>query len=306
MSRSRSMSKSRSRSPVKRAASPSAEETTCPFLIRIFLTKGKHTPMLDFDDGKLPLRDEFQVYGWKNWTPTSLIQLLYPSFPPPYRSPFARFSFRHIYVDASQRGLYRSRDLVSFTGRDLLATVVPSDEHPKLDKDAMDMELDDIEAPSKRVGGRKVDEKTLDAYGFVTGDLLSVSLHVPEPKIGAGAGPGPGPRGNTAVTGAPVQSFGWADRDRPPHAGAAPATGGWGRGDPLPPQAARGGRGGFGRDEPAGGGSWRGGAPLRGGHSRRSRSPERETNGHRNGSRRSRSPDDRGARRESWASRRRD
>ena len=37
---------------------------TCPFLIRLFLTKGKHVPLLDFDDGKLPIRDEFQVYGW--------------------------------------------------------------------------------------------------------------------------------------------------------------------------------------------------------------------------------------------------
>lgn len=36
----------------------------CPFLIRVFVTKGKHTHISEFDKGNFPLRDEFSAYGW--------------------------------------------------------------------------------------------------------------------------------------------------------------------------------------------------------------------------------------------------
>jgi len=36
----------------------------CPFLIRVFVTKGKHTPLIDFDEGRFPVSSEFQVHGW--------------------------------------------------------------------------------------------------------------------------------------------------------------------------------------------------------------------------------------------------
>ena len=36
----------------------------CPFLIRLFITKNKHTPMQDFDEGRFPEQDEFHAYGW--------------------------------------------------------------------------------------------------------------------------------------------------------------------------------------------------------------------------------------------------
>ncbi|CAD6571774.1 MAG: hypothetical protein TREMPRED_000367 [Tremellales sp. Tagirdzhanova-0007] len=301
MSRSRSITKSRSRSPAKRRSSPEANDRadTCPFLIRLFVTKGRHVPLLEFDDGHFPVRDEFQVYGWKTSTPSSLIQLLFPSFPPPYRSPLARFSFRHIYVDASQRGLYRSRDLVSFTGRDLMTTMTKV---KTVETAAMDMELDDTDPLPRRGGGRKIDEKSLEDYGFITGDLLSVSLYIPEPKIPAGA-----PRIATAPAGAVpgsigpgVSSLGWGDRQtRERESERAPdRRGAWQRGEPLPPQDFRGGVAGR-ASEPAGGGSWRGGGPGMGIRGVGKRSPER------NGVRRSRSPEGR-IRRESWAKRRAD
>ncbi|WVR04663.1 hypothetical protein IAU60_001674 [Kwoniella sp. DSM 27419] len=347
-SRARSMSGSPSRSPVKRdrSLSPAKEsETVTPFLIRVFVTKGKHTPLVAFDEGNFPLRDEFQVYGWKSSSPTSLIRLMLPSFPPPYRSPLARYSFRHIYVDASSRGLYRSKDLVSFTGRDIFAQSSSASDAP------MDVDADEDMGTGTGENGnghgrsrsarKKVEEKSLDEYGFVTGDLLSVSLYVPEPKIpagqpagvgamaGAGAGGsgpgqglGAGAGGKRDRDGAGVggrQSFGWGERDRPapPHADGREepgVKGHWARGVPLPPQdfgaGARGGRGG----EPAGGGRWRGGAPapggfgIRGGAARAGgpapggrRSPEYESGG-RDG-RRSRSPVSRD-RRQSWSARR--
>jgi histone deacetylase complex subunit SAP18 len=183
---------------------------------------------------------------------------------------------------------------------------------------AMDMELDDDQphrdgrhGSGGAKGSGRIDEKSLDDYGFITGDLLSVSLFVPEPKAPLQRGSGPVPHGALAMggggpAGPGVQSFGWKEaqsngnvrngngighpdgpeRERP-----------WGRGGPLPPQEGvrggrggfghgpgdfgSGGRGGFGRDErerererdPAGGGNWRGGPiGIRGAGGRRPRS----------------------------------
>ncbi|WVF69766.1 hypothetical protein IAT40_004545 [Kwoniella sp. CBS 6097] len=288
-SRPRSISRSRSRSPVVsedvtrgRTASLEADQTvTSPFLIRVFVTKGKHTPLVEFDEGNFPLRDEFQLYGWKSSTPTSLIRMLLPSFPAPYRSPLARYAFRHIYVDASSRGLYRSKDLVSFSGRDIFPTSNSTSEGMDIDGG----ERSERNSSSNSKSRRPVEEKTLDEYDFVTGDLLSVSLYIPEPKIPTGAGAGAGGASTSASTssgalasgpggprignggafgardrqasgsGAHAQSFGWNDRTRD---GPGPAhgrgqnqiqnrdevKGHWGRGAPLPPQEIAGAGGG--------------------------------------------------------------
>ncbi|KAL7420026.1 hypothetical protein Q5752_004991 [Cryptotrichosporon argae] len=242
-SRTRSRSRSASRSPAYDGAD---DADACPFLVRLFITKNKHTPMSDFEDRKPPLKDEYQVYAWRHSTPSSLIRQLYPTFPAPYRSPLARFSFRHIYVDASPRGLYRHRDLLTFSGAELAAASTAG---------ALD-----------GAGPAKLDEKTLDAYGFVTGDLFSVALHVPEPQIrGAaaaraqahGQGQGQGPAGLAAR-----KPFGW-DRDRDARKDDAK----WGRGAPLPPQ---------GRREVGNGASWRGGAPRGGGRERSAEGRQRD------------------------------
>ena len=76
----------------------------------------------------------------------------------------------------------------------------------------MDMELDSTVDHTRK--GRKVDEKTLDEYGFITGDLLSVSIHVPEPKLHPG--PNRPPIGiNGSATGE-RGGFGWGDRSNGP------------------------------------------------------------------------------------------
>ncbi|WWC59506.1 uncharacterized protein I303_102062 [Kwoniella dejecticola CBS 10117] len=347
-SRSKSYSRSRSRSPVRRERSGTPqEEDLSPFLIRILVTKGKHVPLIEFDEGNIPHRDEFQVYGWKTSTPSSLIRSLISAFPPPYRSPLARYSFRHIYVDASARGLYRSKDLVSFTGRDLFNSSSTSSSSKNGDSNGdgdqaerqnkMDIDLEDIKddsAPAS-ASGRKINEKSLDEYGFITGDLLSVSLYIPEPKIPASARNRQGQDGPTSSGVNGIRSFGWDDQKASLGAGSgrhhpAGEDEHWHRGQPLPPQdfrgrggagelsirgggGGRGGRidrdrernGGFEGGEPSGGGNWRSGPPTglgRGGISGRGasrRSPDYESR--RNG--RSRSPDTR-ERRGSWASRR--
>ena len=223
--------------------------------------------------------EECGLMDRKSSTPTSLIALLYPTFPAPYRSPLARFAFRHVYVDASQRGLYRSKDLCSFSGRDLMNTIMPKSSEGRNGARAMDMELDDAEPAASTSGSsRKVTEKSLDDYGFITGDYLSVSLYVPEPK----------------------QSAPTRERDREPvpplgrdaRSGAG-ADGEWSKGEALPPRGggrgsfqSRGGRerdGGY-RDAPPpgimgmgirGGASRRSPSPRRNGYGARSRSPER-------------------------------
>jgi histone deacetylase complex subunit SAP18 len=200
---------------------------------------------------------------------------------------------------------------VSFSGRDLMTSIssgnVSVNGNGKVS--AMDMELDDGPVPTK---GRPIEEKTLEDYGFITGDLLSVSLFVPEPKPSNRGGPH---SNNGASIGAggggPAPGFG--RREGPPGPGResnverADAEGHWARGEALPPQNAnafRGPRGSFGRDtgdEPrdrdrAGFG---GGIGIRGA-GRRSPGPDRERNGF--GRKRSRSPEARD-RRESWSRR---
>lgn len=232
----------------------------------------------------------------KHSTPTSIIQQLYSVFPAPYRSPLARYAFKHVYVDASERGLYRGKDLVTFTGRDFAATVSPQDQNGNGDGDvAMDRELDEAAAPRR---GRVVEEKTLDSYGFLTGDLLSVAIHIPEPRAPAA----------TSIRGASAREREGRDRDRDRDRdgfrdarNGAPSSrdGPWARGAPLPPQAFGGDRDRDDHRAPAG--SWRGGAPRgavgsRGNGGGRRPSPDW---GRRN---RSQSPDRN--RRETWASRR--
>ena len=84
--------------------------------------------------------------------------------------------------------------------------------NPTSDEVKMDMELDDMETPKKS----RIEEKTLEEYGFVTGDLLSVSLYIPEPRVprASGASVAPEPRGEADRNGQ------WARGETVPSAGA--------------------------------------------------------------------------------------
>ncbi|WVO16574.1 hypothetical protein L204_104253 [Cryptococcus depauperatus] len=295
-SKSRSKSRSRSAKPLSRSQSPlpgrrSASPATqsqeiSPYLIRIYVTKGKHLSLHEFERGDLPRQDEFQVYGWKNTTPSEIIRLLFASFPANYRAPSARFHFRHVYVDASPRGLYRFKDLVAFTGRDLFFS---NQDKP----DMMDIDLDDRD---KRMG-KKIEEKTLDWYGFIAGDLLSVSLHVPEPRqpasgvnnghgttVGSTFRPnGPGGPNSRGMRNGPMASFD-SRSDRVPQGDDASGEGvdapRWSRGAPLPPQdRSRMGTGRFDKNRESGrlgSGRWKRSSPERDDKRNRSKSPRRD------------------------------
>jgi histone deacetylase complex subunit SAP18 len=125
--------------------------------------------------------------------------------------------------------------------------------------------------------GQVVEEKSLEKYGFVTGDLISLSIFVPEPKPTAPRTSLPADRAGAGVAGPGLRNIGWGSGDRNGSGNFSGRTNGfgdkagpshvprgsWKRDDvPLPPQDdARGGRPSLGRDgrEPAGGGNWRGG-----------------------------------------------
>ena len=216
----------------------------------------------------------------KHSTPTSILALIYPSLPPVYRSPQARFSWRHYYVDATPRSLYKFRDLISFSGRDFLsAQAAQTDEGLPGTKMDLDSELDNS-AP--KASGRKVEDKTLARYGYEVGDIISVSVSAPEPRVGLpgaagglgngaksfGWGEGSGPGTNTPKDGR-AHDHGWGARGGAPEARRGAFAG---RGD----REGRDGR--YGRDvkdgrdgregrDPDGapGGSWRGGRGGRGG-----------------------------------------
>lgn len=148
------------------------------------------------------------------------MQQLFAILPAPYRSPVARYSFKHVYVDASEAGLYKAKELVSFSGRDFMATATREREG-----DAMDGALE------RR--GRRVEEETLDEYGFLKGDLLSVAVSVPEPRAVRNGAPGleVGRDARAPPRDAPRSEL---YRSRPP-----PARGGWRDRSPGPPGPGR-------------------------------------------------------------------
>lgn len=170
----------------------------------------------------------------------------------------------------------------------------------------MDMELDNSVHHSTSNGngngsgnGRQVVGKSLDDYGFITGDYLSVSLYIPEPKL-----PQSAPTNSNNNNGGPHPPIS-RDREMRIQGTSAPSNGEWARGEALPPRTGRGGYNGNPRDRDHGNrGSARDGghrnAPgppgvmgigIRGGAGRRSPSVGRDRNGGGGGGRRSRSPE---------------
>ena len=51
-------------------------EKICPFLLRVFLSKGKHHPPGAFGRGKEPVGSEFQIYTWRDATLGELARLV--------------------------------------------------------------------------------------------------------------------------------------------------------------------------------------------------------------------------------------
>ena len=175
---------------------------------------------------------------------------------PEFRHPLARYAFRAVYADATNRGRYAHKDLGVVYSRDILGE--PGTLHspaPRL--------LEDPDGEPRELSEREKEERTLEELRFVPGDFLCVAIYLPKSVTASG------PTGEITVkaaAAAPPASNGWRSATGPrvgdtwPSA-SAPSTGtgrggGHWRGDsnaPATPGGVGRGRGGRGADrEPAG------------------------------------------------------
>ncbi|KAK7029378.1 hypothetical protein VNI00_014632 [Paramarasmius palmivorus] len=245
-----------------------AREKTAPFLIRTFVKIGGFHRLSLFEDGTLPTTDEQQLFTWKDATLREVLTTLRNTAPhvPEYRHPLARFSFKTVYADSTNKGRFASKELGIVYSRDILG------EPGSLTSTAPRL-LEDYDNENREPTEREKEERTLDELRFVPGDYLLVAVLLPknvtlptevplkgaangwksggarEPRGdggwgGAVAGPGPGHgrggghwRGDSS--GAPRGGRGRGDRDRdadrsdrrvpPPRRGSPQrGDGGWG------------------------------------------------------------------------------
>ncbi|TFK32676.1 Sin3 associated polypeptide p18-domain-containing protein, partial [Crucibulum laeve] len=224
---------------------------TAPFLIRTFVKIGGFHRITLFEDGTLPTTDEQQIFTWRDAKLREVLTTLRNTAPhvAEYRHPLARFFFRTVYADSSNRGRFTSRDLGQVYSRDILGepgtlnTIAPSlrDE----------LEPEDHDHDEKN--------KTLDDLRFLPGDYLCVSVVLPksvtvpgELSIKGSGAPGATPsgwRGGAGAGPAARGDGGWGGSVAAPPAGRG---GGHWRGSsdgPPPPAGGRGGRGGRGRGD---------------------------------------------------------
>ncbi|KZV75890.1 hypothetical protein PENSPDRAFT_599215 [Peniophora sp. CONT] len=220
--------------PVTPVTQPAVErEKTAPFLIRTFVKTGGFHRLTLFTDNQLPTTDEQQVYTWKDATLHEVLTTLRSVGPhtPEYRHPLARYTFRAVYADSTNRGAFTTKDLGTVYSRDILG------------------EPGSLNAPATRLTEdeesteRYKDARTLDELRFAPGDYLCVSVTLPKgaappPDLGIKGAAGPG-----AANG--WKSSGPLPPPRAPGSGPPTGRGGghWRGGSDAPPLSAGRGRG---------------------------------------------------------------
>ncbi|KAJ3479581.1 hypothetical protein NLI96_g8970 [Meripilus lineatus] len=217
-------------------------EKTAPFLIRTFLKIGAFHRLAQFEEGPLPIADEQQIFTWKDATLREVLTTLRTTAPntPEYRHPLARYTFRAIYADATNRGRIAQKDLGTVYSRDILG------EPGTLDTPAARLLQDEDPSGDEVKEGLASDkdreEKSLDELRFMPGDYLCVMVVLPK-NVAVPTGPG----GELSIKGSglPSPANGWK-------------TGGAGRGGDGGWGGSLGSSGpGLGRGS---GGHWRGGS----------------------------------------------
>ncbi|KAF8967482.1 Sin3 associated polypeptide p18-domain-containing protein [Flammula alnicola] len=226
-----------------------SREKTAPFLIRTFVKIGSFHRLTLFEDGTLPTTDEQQLFTWKDATLREVLTTLRNTAPhvAEYRHPLARFSFRTVYADPSNKGRFSQKDIGMVYSRDILG-------EPGLLNTTAPRLLQDIEPLNRDIGDREREERNLEELRFIPGDFLLVAVLLPKNvtlpseiaiKGSGAAGAASGASNGWRASGTVGGSSGKGD-------------GGWGRGSVATGP-------GFGRG--SGGGHWRGdsNAPTRGG-----------------------------------------
>lgn len=196
---------------IQREQPPVDRAKTCPFLMRVFISKGKqrvHRTVSDYSNGRVPTETEVHLYTWKDATLKELAGLI-QEVEPEARRPRAVVSFAFVYPNKTGSMVVRQVGSVA-SGRPHAA-----------------------------------DDRTLGGCSFHPGDFLDVSVSVaPAPRIGGRlrsdgimrpdnatglAERGVALRGRAFVRGGRADDNGRqprdrALRDRPPRGGG----GGWG------------------------------------------------------------------------------
>ncbi|KAL0950348.1 hypothetical protein HGRIS_010316 [Hohenbuehelia grisea] len=268
-------------------------EKTAPHLIRTFIRIGSFHKLILFEDGTLPTTDEQQIFTWKDATLREVLTTIRNTSPltPEYRHPLARFSFRAVYADPTNKGRFSSKDLGIVYSRDILG------EPGSLEKVAQRL-LEDVDGEHREISEREREERTLEELRFVPGDYLLVavllpkSISVPSELSIKGSAVGEKPKGwRAGPPSSAREDSGWGGNLAPSGRGG----GHWrGESNPPPPGGRGRGRGGedfagrdrdFDRrgppprrgDSPPMRGGWggRGGRGGRAGGDRRSRSRSR-------------------------------
>ncbi|KAG8924125.1 hypothetical protein FRC01_011907 [Tulasnella sp. 417] len=158
--------------------SESERDKTCPFLLRTFVkVNGFHSLQL-FEENRLPIEDEHQIYTWKDATLREVVTYL-RSLPPTalslsLRHPSARYAFKVVFPDVTSRGKMAAKDLGTVWAKDVID---PSSLASKEDTDPAGvntMEIDSSEPPATKNGDLA---RTLDELRVVPGDWLLPLAH---------------------------------------------------------------------------------------------------------------------------------
>ncbi|KAF8324570.1 Sin3 associated polypeptide p18-domain-containing protein [Cantharellus anzutake] len=179
----------------------------CPFLLRAFVKIGGHHRLSIFEDNVLPVADEYQLYTWNDATLRELVTALRALPPNPLTSSLrhgaARFSFRAVFPDPTDRGRISYKDLGTIHARDLTQiNLLEGDFETEQGTDELERR-GRIEEKDKKIA----EERTIEELRVQPGDWLDVAVMVPTStgipsasgSFGAG---GPSIRGAAATRGA--------------------------------------------------------------------------------------------------------
>ncbi|CDZ98474.1 SAP18 [Phaffia rhodozyma] len=143
------------------ASEPRTPPRDSPFLIRTFVHPQSFHPVRLFEDRKIPVRDEYQLYAFENTSFGELLEMLVLNLPEKLKPSTAKYALRMIWPDNKLRR-FSSKDLQTISLRALRER---------------DSSLD----------------RTLQGANFVPGSYLLVSVVNPDLASGSSAHPGPGP-----------------------------------------------------------------------------------------------------------------
>ncbi|KAJ2912395.1 hypothetical protein MD484_g8019, partial [Candolleomyces efflorescens] len=197
-----------------------SRDKTAPFLIRTFIKIGAFHRLTLFEDGSVPTTDEHQLFTWRDATLREVLTTLRNTAPnsAEFRHPLARFSFRTVYADSTNKGRFASKDLGMVYSRDILGEpgslgltaprfleVDPDDDDvaqdntttnntntsSELKKDAEGETSNTQKTKEQELQHlftqREKEERTLEELRFVPGDYLLVSVILPKGVTAAGA-----------------------------------------------------------------------------------------------------------------------